>query len=113
MFGLEGAFLPLPTPVPTFIPVTIGVDAPFPPSRSTPRRRMRWTIYVFSNATVQPTFNPVTDINPATTRVNGVSFPERRAHRGRAGLQQRRHPGRHRDHHARGPRSGSRPRPPP
>jgi hypothetical protein len=33
------------------------------------------SIFVFSNGTITPTFNPVTDINPATVVVNGVAYP--------------------------------------
>ncbi len=76
---LEGAFiaplLAVPTPI-AALTSTIQVDShngpPFVVSATTPNSVI---IYVFSNATTTPTFNPVTSLNPATITVNGVAFP--------------------------------------
>ena len=61
--------------MPTFIPVTIGVDAPFPPFVVNATTPTDMNIYIFSNTTVQPSFDPVNDINPTTIVVNGIAFP--------------------------------------
>jgi hypothetical protein len=74
-FGLQGAFLPLPIPAPTGIAVTIGVDAPFGPFRVSASTPTTMDIYVFSDATLTPPFEPVTQINPSTVVVNGVAYP--------------------------------------
>ncbi len=74
-WGLEGAFLPLPTPVTTGITTTIGVNSPFAPFTIDLRDGTDTVvIYVFSNATSQPQFVPPTDIDPTTIRVNGVLY---------------------------------------
>jgi hypothetical protein len=74
---LEGAFLPLPDIVSTALVVGIGgVDndftAPFDVNASTP---VDVEIYILSDATIDPNFLPVQDINPASIVVNGVAFP--------------------------------------
>jgi hypothetical protein len=74
-FALQGAFLPLPIPTPTGIGVTIGVDAPFGPFRVSASTPTTMAIYVFSDATLTPPFEPVTQINPSTVVVNGIAFP--------------------------------------
>ncbi len=74
-FMLEGAKVPLSVPSNTGIPVTIGVGAPFGPFTINATTPAALQIYVFSNATVTPVFAPVTDINPASIVVNGVSYP--------------------------------------
>ena len=76
---VEGAFiaplLGVPTPI-SQITSTIQVDShngpPFVVSATTPNTLI---IFVFSNANITPTFNPVTALNPATVTVNGVAFP--------------------------------------
>lgn len=76
LWGLEGSFLPLPTPVTTGITTTIGVNTPFAPFTIDLRDGTNTVvIYVFSNATTTPQFVPPTDIDPTTIRVNGVAYP--------------------------------------
>jgi len=77
-FILEGARIAglLQTPTPTSITTTIGVGAPIGPfTNINPTTPATLAIYVFSNATSNPPFDPVLDINPATIRVNGVAYP--------------------------------------
>ena len=62
-------------PVSTAITTTIGINQPNPPFSLNVSTSTTLKIFVFSNATISPTFNPVTDINPATIVVNGVPFP--------------------------------------
>src|SRR5512135_1871185 len=73
---LQGAFFPLLVPVSTAITTQIGVgqafSAPFSVTATTPANL---DIFVFSNRTISPPFDPVTDIDPATVVVNGVAFP--------------------------------------
>ncbi|HWE37528.1 MAG TPA: integrin alpha [Isosphaeraceae bacterium] len=75
-FVLEGRFVPVAIPPSTALTVTIGVNAA-PPGPFTIDLATSTSIQIFvlSNATISPTFNPVTDINPATIVVNGVPFP--------------------------------------
>lgn len=69
---VEGAFIPLQ--VPASINTTIGVTKPFGPfnniNATTPATMQ---IYVFSNKAAN--FDPVTQIDPTTVKVNGVAFP--------------------------------------
>ncbi len=75
VFILEGAFLPLQTPVNTAITTQIGVGQAFGPFSVNATTPATLQIFVFSNADVDPDFNPVTDIDPATLVINGVAFP--------------------------------------
>jgi hypothetical protein len=74
---LEGAFIPLQTPVVSNLTSTIGVDAPFsPPFRVNATTPADLEIFVFSNtASGNPNFVPLRDLDPATVKVNGVAFP--------------------------------------
>lgn len=75
-FILEGAFVPLQTPINTAITTTIGVEKPTGPfTNINPTTPAAMSIFVFSNATISPAFAPVTQIDPTTVTVNGVSFP--------------------------------------
>lgn len=74
-YALEGAFLPLPTPVSTAIVAQIGIDQPFPPFTISATQPPELLIYVFSDATTNPPFVPPLDIDPTTVVVNGVAFP--------------------------------------
>jgi hypothetical protein len=74
-YALEGVFLPLDVPVSTAIVAQIGIDQPFGPfviNATTPDDML---IFVFSNATLNPPFQPLTEIDPSTVVVNGVAFP--------------------------------------
>jgi hypothetical protein len=75
-FVLEGRFVPVAIPAATSLPVTIGINAP-PPGPFTIDLATQTTvsIYVLPNVSVNPVFNPFTDINPATITVNGIPFP--------------------------------------
>lgn len=74
---VQGAFIRnlLPVPPNLTIPVQIGVGsatAPFSINASTPNALQIW---VSSNATVSPAFQPTTMLsNPTTVTVNGVSY---------------------------------------
>ena len=69
---VEGAFLPLS--VPAAINTTIGVTKPFGPfTNINPTSPTTMQIYVFSNKAAN--FDPVTQIDPTTVKVNGVAFP--------------------------------------
>ncbi|MHC5543052.1 hypothetical protein ACYOEI_32930, partial [Singulisphaera rosea] len=74
-FILEGALLPVQTPINTTISTQIGVGQPFGPFTVNPTTPAQLQIFVFSNANVSPVFDPVVDINPATIVVNGIAFP--------------------------------------
>ncbi|WP_159452153.1 beta strand repeat-containing protein [Singulisphaera sp. GP187] len=80
-FVIEGKFLPVQTPVsnristnisvgqaPVGLPPfgTFSINATSPPSLD---------IWVLSNNTISPAFQPATDIDPTTIAVNGVPFP--------------------------------------
>jgi hypothetical protein len=72
---LEGAFIPINTPVSNAITTQIGVGQPFGPFVVNATTPTTLQIYVFSNNTITPAFAPFTDINPKTVVVNGVPFP--------------------------------------
>jgi hypothetical protein len=74
-FALEGVFLPVNQPTSNAITVQIGVDQPFGPfviNATTPADLL---IFVFSDATLNPPFQPLSEIDPSTVVVNGVAFP--------------------------------------
>ena len=74
-YALEGTFLPLVTPVSSAIIATIGIDQPFPPFQISATQPDDLLIYVFSDATTNPNFIPLRDIDPQTIIVNGRAFP--------------------------------------
>jgi hypothetical protein len=75
-FILEGARVPVQTPVSTLITTQIGVEKAFGPFNNiNPTTPATMQIFVFSNAAVSPPFAPVTQIDPTTVVVNGVAFP--------------------------------------
>ncbi len=78
LFAIEGTFIAslIPPPLPVSITVTIGIDQPFPPFVNiNPTTPATMLIFVFSDATLTPPFDPTTQLNPATVVVNGVAFP--------------------------------------
>ncbi len=75
VFILEGKFIPIQAPINTGITTQIGVGQPFGPFIVNPTSPNTLSIYVFSNASVSPVFDPVVDIDPTTVVVNGVAFP--------------------------------------
>jgi hypothetical protein len=79
VYALEGAFLsallPVPIPGANAIPVQIGVETPAAPFVVNALTPPPLPIFVLSNATVNPPFRPVTDINPATIVVNNIPIP--------------------------------------
>ncbi len=73
---MEGALVPLATPVVTTITSPIGVGgyiAPYVINATTPADLQ---IYILSSPTNTTGFNPVTDINPSSITVNGVALPD-------------------------------------
>lgn len=74
-FAIEGRYFPLAIPVSNAISTTIGINKPTGPFSLNLTASTTLKIYVFSNGTINPAFNPATDINPATIVVNGVPFP--------------------------------------
>lgn len=72
---VEGRFVPLGVPVSTNIPTQIGVGQPFGPFTINASTPASLQIFVFSNANVNPVFNPVTQIDTTTVVVNGVAYP--------------------------------------
>ena len=78
-FLIEGRFLPVGTPTPSGIVTPIGVDAPlgaasYPINATTPTT-VQISIGSVVDASGLGTFDPVTDINPATIVVDGIPFP--------------------------------------
>ena len=77
----QGAFIPLQ--VPASINTQIGVTQPFGPFNNiNPTTPTTMQIYVFSNKAAN--FDPVTQIDPTTVKVNGVAFPAPRSPRTRS-----------------------------
>lgn len=74
VFIMEGKFLPVQTPINTAIQTQIGVGQPFGPFIINASNPASLAIYVFSNNTLSPPFQPVTQIDPTTIVVNGVPF---------------------------------------
>lgn len=73
-FIIEGKFLPVTPPVNTAIQTQIGVGQPFAPFIINASNPAALSIYVFSNNTISPPFQPVTQIDPTTIVVNGVPY---------------------------------------
>jgi hypothetical protein len=74
-FALEGRFVPLAVPVSQVIPVSIDVNSVTPPFLINLVNQTTVQIAVLSRNTVAPNFHPLTDINPASIVVNGVTIP--------------------------------------
>ena len=73
VFAVEGAFLPLQTPVSTAITTVISVGSPTAPNAINATTPTSLPIYVYSNAAAG--FAPATQIDPTTIVVNGVAYP--------------------------------------
>ena len=75
VFALEGRFLPLGTPTSSSIAIGgLGVGSPTGPFVINAAAPAALDIYIFSNASSNPVFRPVTQINPTTITVNGVAY---------------------------------------
>ena len=72
---VESGFLTVPIPATNTVTTQIGVGTPFAPFTINATTPATLQIYVFGSTTTTPNFMPVTDINPATVKVNGVAFP--------------------------------------
>ncbi len=76
-FALEGAFIPLATPVSTVITSAIGVDNKVrPPFVINPTTPADLSFYILSTSSNTPGFTPPRDIDPTTITVNGVALPD-------------------------------------
>jgi hypothetical protein len=71
-FVLQGAFVPLQTPVVPTITTQIGVGQPFGPFTVNATTPAALQVFVFSNKAAN--FAPLTQINVATVTVNGVAI---------------------------------------
>ncbi len=72
---VEGGLITVPIPTSTSIVTQIGVGQAFGPFSINATTPANLPIYVFSTTSSSPaSFMPVTDINPATVKVNGISF---------------------------------------
>ncbi len=72
---IEGGLITLPIPTAANqIVTTIGVGTPDPPVNITATTPAALPIFVFGSTSTTPSFMPVTDINPASVTVNGVTF---------------------------------------
>ncbi len=65
----------MPIPQSNTVTVQIGVGAPFAPFNINATTPTSLQIYVFGSTATTPNFMPVTDINQATVKVNGIAFP--------------------------------------
>jgi hypothetical protein len=76
-FILQGAQIPVNTPLNVQITTQIGVGIPISTTGvfTVNAAANALAIYVFSNAAISPPFAPVTQINPKSIKVNGVAFP--------------------------------------
>ncbi len=74
-FLIETSRITLAVPTSNDIVTTIGVDKAQPPFDINATSPTTMQIFVFSNATITPNFDPVADIDPTTVVVNGVAFP--------------------------------------
>lgn len=75
-FALEGAFIPLATPVSTVITSAIGVDNKVrPPFVINPTTPADLSFYILSTSSNTPGFSPARDIDPTTITVNGLALP--------------------------------------
>ncbi len=73
---MEGAFIPLPIPVTVTVTSPIGVGGFIPPYVINATTPPNLQIYILSAGSNTPGFNPVTDINPASIQVNGITLPD-------------------------------------
>jgi len=73
---VESGFLVVPIPAPSGYTPQIGVNTPFAPFSINATTPANLNIYVFGvlATATQPEFDPVTDIDPTTVKVNGVAF---------------------------------------
>ncbi len=71
---IEGGLITLPIPTANQIVTTIGVGGPNPPFNINATTPAALPIFVFGSTATTPNFMPVTDINPASVTVNGVTF---------------------------------------
>ncbi len=72
---VQGGLITVPIPSTNQITTTIGVNTPFAPFSINASTPANLQIFVFGTTSTNPSFMPVTDINPATVVVNGVAFP--------------------------------------
>ena len=72
---VQSGFLQVPVPQSLTVTVQIGVGTAFGPFSINATTPTTLQIYVFGSTATTPNFLPVTDINPATVKVNGVAFP--------------------------------------
>ncbi len=75
-YFLEGAFIPLETPVSTAISSNIGVNDVDPPFFINLSTDTAATFYILSGGSNTPGFTPPLEINPDTIRVNNVLLPD-------------------------------------
>jgi hypothetical protein len=71
---VQGGLITLPIPSSTQIVTQIGVGTPFAPFSINATTPANLQIFVFGTTSTNPSFMPVTDINPASVTVNGVTF---------------------------------------
>jgi hypothetical protein len=72
---VQSGYVTVPVPSPSSITTTIGVGTPNPPFSINATTPANLQIFVYGTLSTTPPFMPVTDINPATVKVNGVAFP--------------------------------------
>ncbi len=75
-FALEGALVPLATPVSTVITSPIGVDKVQPPFVVNPTTPADMKVFILSRNSNTAGFNPYATIDPNTITVNGVPLPD-------------------------------------
>ena len=72
---IQSGYINVPIPASGSIVTQIGVGNPFAPFSISATTPANLQIYVFGTTTTNPSFHPVTDINPKTVVVNGVAYP--------------------------------------
>lgn len=72
---VQSGYINVPIPSSASITTQIGVAKPFAPFSISATTPANLQIYVFGTTTSNPSFQPVTDINPRTVVVNGVAYP--------------------------------------
>jgi hypothetical protein len=72
---VQTGYVTVPIPSAAAITTQIGVGTPFAPFTINATTPSNLQIFVFGTLSTTPAFMPVTDINPATVKVNGVAFP--------------------------------------
>ena len=77
VFALQGKYIPVQIPASNAITTTVGIGTPKAPFAINALTPASLDIYVYSVAATATTaaFRPATQINPALTVVNGVSYP--------------------------------------